>query len=1011
METPSGTHLASSSVLERAGVAPSTLPVGAAPPPPAAPDAAVRVGRFVTDGRVKHSSLLVMAPILSAEALVELRDIVKPGVMPFENLGSVHFGRILIHEASAAAPPRSGISDADANVRAKLVFATDFDGTVREHLYALVDNADDSLEELFRRCEGWQSIKGRSGETQYEMLAAFVERHAVRANAFYSGTLKRSVGQILREAQLRERIEAFLDERIATRQLAATAVEIRQQIINWVCDQVELKWAVEPAGSFPSNLLPAVGIDFLFARPGIAALVVLLILSALLSLVLPWGWVAAIVATLGGVALAAWLYVRVLSKRDPVIIGDVRDHTNEMVRFEDHFVQNQLTTLSYIKRPVWFRRLVLQSVLWLVNIAARTVSREGKLSDIPSIHFARWAVVDEGRRLLFFSNFDGSFESYLGDFVDKAAKGLTAIWSNCVGFPKTKGLSEGGASDEQRFKAIARQDQVHTTVWWPAYPDLTVANVNDNSRLRLGLRGTMNEREARAWLRMAEPRRRLAPPLEVAKEPPNIDAADVQGLVARSYKHLHHACYVTVTLPEREDRARAWLRDLIPVVTPATSSNDAVAAEGRARNVAFTHAGLQQLGLGNAVGFSREFIDGLAGAGTEHRQRLLGDTGDAAPGRWEWGGPNDGRLHAVLFLFANGADELARIVSAEQVRAQRHDVILTRFLDTNWLRDDKEHFGFHDGIAQPRITGFTSEEDRRGGGEIPTGEVLLGYRNAYKHFPLSPTVPDDANSAELPQLPESDATGRSHLRDLGRNGSYVVFRQLEQDVLTFWETLSAHARPRPDAPPDPGIRKRLAAKMVGRWPNGTPLIEHADAEPPEFDKATGNTFMYRCDLDGDRCPVGSHIRRTNPRDGMHPNTIESLKVADRHRLLRRGRAYGEPLAESFDPDDILATKGRGDRGKRGLHFICFNTDIGRQFEFVQSAWMNSPKFDGLYRDPDPIAAPHPRPPHMPPQQVSNFTEQAKQIRQRCVGLHPFVKTVGGAYLFMPGMKALAYLAK
>jgi hypothetical protein len=120
---------------------------------------------------------------------------------------------------------------------------------------------------------------------------------------------------------------------------------------------------------------------------------------------------------------------------------------------------------------------------------------------IPSIHFARWVIVDEGRRLIFFSNFDGSWENYLGDFIDKAAPGLTSVWSNCVGFPRTKGLSGGGATDEQKFKAYSRASQIPTQVWYSAYKWLSVPNINNNTRIRLGLYGEMDRAEAEEWLR------------------------------------------------------------------------------------------------------------------------------------------------------------------------------------------------------------------------------------------------------------------------------------------------------------------------------------------------------------------------------------------------------------------------------------------------------------------------------------------------------------------------------
>jgi deferrochelatase/peroxidase EfeB len=223
-------------------------------------------------------------------------------------------------------------------------------------------------------------------------------------------------------------------------------------------------------------------------------------------------------------------------------------------------------------------------------------------------------------------------------------------------------------------------------------------------------------------------------------------------------------------------------------------------------------------------------------------------------------------------------------------------------------------------------------------------------------------------------------------------------------VKTFWDYLDRSAGS------DAQRRKLLAAKMVGRWPNGAPLVQHPDREPVVADMEKANDFWYKDDLAGDRCPVGAHIRRSNPRDGLYANRADSLIVSNRHRLLRRGRAYGAPLAPSLDPDDFLAVKG--DSGDRGLHFVCFNTDLARQFEFVQNTWINSMKFDGLYGDPDPIAAPHVAPSAARhPEEVANFTIQACPVRQRVTGLPPVVTMIGGAYLFMPGLKTLRFLAQ
>ena len=152
-----------------------------------------------------------------------------------------------------------------------------------------------------------------------------------------------------------------------------------------------------------------------------------------------------------------------------------------------------------IVKPGLFRQFTLRTVLWLVNLVAR-ISTNGKLLGIPSIHFAHWALIDNGKRLLFVSNFDGSWENYLDDFIDKASAGLTAIWSNTVGFPRARFLAFDGARDGARFKAYARDSQRYTNVWYSAYPELTVETIDNNSSIREDLFTSLDDAATRTWL-------------------------------------------------------------------------------------------------------------------------------------------------------------------------------------------------------------------------------------------------------------------------------------------------------------------------------------------------------------------------------------------------------------------------------------------------------------------------------------------------------------------------------
>ena len=175
------------------------------------------------------------------------------------------------------------------------------------------------------------------------------------------------------------------------------------------------------------------------------------------------------------------------------------EKTKSMKEHEDHIVQNQLTHLVELK-PGWFRLFSLKLVLFLVETAGIYYYNKGKLGRIPTIHFARWIIIDGGKRLLFFSNYDGSWENYLGDFIDKASVGLTGVWSNTIEFPKSKFLFGKGATDEQRFKSWTRKYQIPTQVWYSAHKYLTVENINNNSAIIKGLNENLKGKELTEWL-------------------------------------------------------------------------------------------------------------------------------------------------------------------------------------------------------------------------------------------------------------------------------------------------------------------------------------------------------------------------------------------------------------------------------------------------------------------------------------------------------------------------------
>jgi hypothetical protein len=345
------------------------------------------------------------------------------------------------------------------------------------------------LDEIYGHCENYPGLAG---------ILPYIQRHSTKYAAFYIGTRGRSVAQIRNEEKLREAIEGFLDRRAANPKASKDPATIRGEIQKFIFGQPEFAWANErPCWVRWALRLygpPALGLLGLLA----AYILVPVLLGVswwvlpLVTVVLPLVGVGALFATV--------LYHEKHDKEDPIKTGDAHvDHVEKLVEREDQVVQNQLSHLVNVK-PDRFRLLTLRLVLGAINLLARYVFVRGTLGGIPTIHFARWVIIDGGRRLLFFSNFDESWENYLGDFIDKAAPGLTAIWSNTDGCPKAKGLIGAGARDEQRFKSWTREHQIFTQVWYSAYEELTVDNINNNTAVRMGLYDPLNKAATEAWL-------------------------------------------------------------------------------------------------------------------------------------------------------------------------------------------------------------------------------------------------------------------------------------------------------------------------------------------------------------------------------------------------------------------------------------------------------------------------------------------------------------------------------
>jgi Dyp-type peroxidase family len=467
---------------------------------------------------------------------------------------------------------------------------------------------------------------------------------------------------------------------------------------------------------------------------------------------------------------------------------------------------------------------------------------------------------------------------------------------------------------------------------------------------------------------------------------------EIQGLILRGYSNLPNAIYILLQAGD-VDNAKKWLAQVGNDITDGATKPDTMAM-----NIAFTLAGMKKLGLSqNAINtFSGEFEEGMS---TAHKQLMFGDFGKSDPKNWNWGGPHCPEIHMMLMLYTDTNTRLESFYQTVCAGIEGAGLTILKKLDTCRPDNEKEHFGFKDGISQP----FLAELSKKGPADDPVaiGEFILGYENEYGQFTDSPSVLAQEDRDNL--FPVQAETG---LKDFGANGSYLVFRQLAQDVKGFWNYAYESSKDKNgNYVADTAVK--VASKMVGRWPSGTSLVCSPEKDDPSMCEKN-DFFYYKQDPLGLGCPYGAHVRRNHPRDCLENIPKESSFITKKHRLLRRGRSYGPPVAQSMKPEDIINTPDTAADGARGLNFICFNADLGRQFEFVQNIWINNPKFQTLSDEVDPlIGNPWGRGKE---DKMNSFSIQEEPYRKRLLDIPMFIHTLGGAYFFMPSISAVKYLA-
>ncbi len=402
---------------------------------------------------------------------------------------------------------------------------------------------------------------------------------------------------------------------------------------------------------------------------------------------------------------------------------------------------------------------------------------------------------------------------------------------------------------------------------------------------------------------------------------------------------------------------RRWLRGLVDKVGRGTSIDASQPTDSRWVTIAFTFNGLGALGVDDAslATFPEEFRQGMAA-----RAAVLGDTGANHPDHWV-DGLTSPDLHAIVILFARDVAERERCVKEhEQYAAAFPGVELISTLDlqaTPPLDHAHDHFGYRDRLSQPAIEGTGDVPTPGSGAPLKPGEFFLGYL--------------DEGGVTVP-LPKPEI--------LSRNGSFLAYRRMEEQVGRFREFLRQNG----DTPEE---QELVAAKLMGRWRSGAPLVLAPEKDDPALgaDPQRNNDFNYaQMDPHGYAVPLGSHIRRMNPRD-----TASNM---NRRRMIRRGGTYGPPLPEGA-PDDGV---------ERGIAAFIGCASLVRQFEFAQNVWVNDRSFHELRNEHDPIIGTQ--------DGTLEYKIPKRPIRKRIVGLPSFTTVRGGAYFFLPGIKALRFLA-
>lgn len=436
---------------------------------------------------IHQETLTVIAPIKpeQMEALRELlesiqQDVGHNNLIPFTQFRQVHFARFVILEA--VVDPVGGTT-----ISPSLAFSNCIDAPLKDYVRSLAEIAGSGLDQIFSHCQGYPPPEQCTTSSRI----AYLQQHRFGTQTFYVNTVNRTVQQIRQEADLRDKIEQFLNHYQHQQEtVSLDASTIRQVIQDFVKQEPSLSWALTPATP------PSLGWQIREKLHFILGLLLILLLGLVLLPISPLF-----------LAILRWKEETAPHPRQDPNFRLSQFHRIHLAQDENFFSQNQFSVVGFVK-PGWFRYITLRVTLWLANFGTRHIFNNGDLGTVPllniygvdTIHFARWVLIDQGRRLIFMSNYDGELEDYMNDFINKVAWGLNLIFGHGVEYPKTTWLVKGGAKDEQIYKAVLRKYQIRSQVWYAAYPELSAINISNNAQIRAGLFQPLDSAQEQAWL-------------------------------------------------------------------------------------------------------------------------------------------------------------------------------------------------------------------------------------------------------------------------------------------------------------------------------------------------------------------------------------------------------------------------------------------------------------------------------------------------------------------------------